>query len=312
MTNLDPPPLGGEADQNSWHFQNIDEGPLPNPVGHTFPIITHSDQGIWSLIGTGFYVSSDGLFVTARHNVEPVLRDGRQIAPLLIIHFHSPIGGLFGPSEVLFRPIMQCWLGQQADIALGVAATCTNNQTGERLTHRPWQLSWSIPAVGARVGTYAFPRHQMSPNTQSVVFQPELYRGTVLSTGDFRDRIIIPFPYVEVDCRIHGAASGGPIALNGGGVVAVNCTEMTRAADPGPGYGCRIQCLRDAFIDDAALANEDEFRRVAFDELVRSGCIDIPDYVPRDPEQPLSGSLVRLDQVPPTAPPPQIKTIFFA
>jgi hypothetical protein len=90
MTNPGPPPLGGEADQNSWHFQNINqEGPLPNPVGHTFPIVTHDDQGIWSLVGTGFYVSSDGLFVTARHNVEPVLGDGRQIAPLLIIHLHS-------------------------------------------------------------------------------------------------------------------------------------------------------------------------------------------------------------------------------
>jgi hypothetical protein len=101
-------------------------------------MLTHDDRGVWSLVGTGFYVSSDGLFVTARHNVESVLRDGRQIAPLVIVHLHSPIGGLFGPSEVLFRRITQCWLGQEADIAFGVAETCTNSETGERLTHRHW------------------------------------------------------------------------------------------------------------------------------------------------------------------------------
>ena len=178
MTNPGPPPLGGEADQNSWHFQHINqEGPLPNPVGHTFPIVTHDHLGEWSLVGTGFYISSDGLFVTGRHVVEHVLDDGRQIAPLMIIHLRSD-SGLFGPSEVHFRPIMQCWLGswlgRQADVALGVAATATNNRTGELLRHRSWPLSWSTPVVGARVGTYAFPRHQMSPNAQSVVFHPEV------------------------------------------------------------------------------------------------------------------------------------------
>ena len=48
-------------------------GPLPNPVGHTFPLLSHNDQGLWRLIGTGFYISGDGLFVTAAHVVEDVL-----------------------------------------------------------------------------------------------------------------------------------------------------------------------------------------------------------------------------------------------
>jgi hypothetical protein len=93
----------------------------------------------------------------------------------------------------------------------------------------------------------------MSPDAQSVVFQPELYSGTVKSTGEFRDRTMVSFPFIEVDCRIHGAASGGPIALQAGRVVAVNCTEMTSTDAPGPGYGAQIRCLNDAFIDDAAL-----------------------------------------------------------
>jgi len=312
MTDQNVPPLGGEVDPNSWHFQHINQqGPLPNPIGHTFPIVTHNQLGEWSLVGTGFYISGDGLFVTARHVVEHVLANGRQIAPLVIIHPHSD-NGLFGPSEILYRPIMQCWLGRQADVALGVAATATNNRTGELLRHWSWPLTWSTPVVGARVGTYAFPRHQMLPNAQSVVFHPELYGGTVLSTGEFRDQIMIPFPYIEVDCRIHGAASGGPMARNGGRVIALNCTEMTSTDAHGPGFGVQIRCLNDAFIDDAALPGEAGFRRVTFDELVRSRAVDVADYVARNPEEPLSGSVVRLDQVRPTAARPKISIVQYA
>src|SRR5438874_2075008 len=88
-----PLPLGGEVDPNHWHFRNLEEiGPLPNPVGHTFPLLTHDADGRWSLIGTGFYISSDGLFLTARHVVEAVFNDNQQISPLVILHLHSATG----------------------------------------------------------------------------------------------------------------------------------------------------------------------------------------------------------------------------
>jgi Trypsin-like peptidase domain len=300
-------PLGGEADPNSWHFQRSDqEGPLPNPIGHTFPILTHNPLGVWELVGTGFYISGDGLFVTARHVVDHVLSDGKQIAPLVIVQPHSDTG-LFGPSQVLFRPIMQCWLGDPADVALGVAATATNNQTGEILRHWSWPLSWSIPADGERVGTYAFPRHKMSLDGRSLHFHPELYRGTVLRTGKFRDRSMVPFPYLEVDCRIHGAASGGPIAQVGGRVVGVNCTELAPLDCPPAGWGAQIRCLQDAFIDDASLSGENP-RRVTFDELVHAGCINVANYVASG-RPPTSSPPVRLDQVLVTAPRPQISFV---
>ncbi len=306
--------LGGEADPTTWNFQHSDQhGPLPNPVGHTFPLLTHDDRGVWSLVGTGFYISRDGLFITARHVVDQVLHDGRQIAPLVILHPCSDTG-LFGPSDVLFRPIMQCWLGDQADVALGVAATATNNQTSEVLQHWCWPLSWLTPTVETPVATYAFPRHSMAEDGRSFLFHPELYAGVVRSTGDFRDRSMIPFPYLEVDCRIHGAASGGPIAQFGSGIVGVNCTELAKTLDhaPGPGFGAQIRCLKDAFIDDAALPGETGLRRVTFDELVRAGCIAVADYVARNLNEPLSGSLARLDQMPAKAPHPQISFVHYA
>jgi hypothetical protein len=302
------PRLGGEADPNSWHFQRIDKaGPLPNPIGHTFPLLTHDDQGIWSLVGTGFYISEDGLFVTARHVMEHVLRDGRQVAPLVILHAWSS-SGLFVTSAILFRPISQCWLSDQADLALGVAATATNNQTGEVLRHWCWPLSWSMPAVGTPIGTYAFPRHTVSGDGREFVFQPELYPGYVLHAADFRDSSMITFPYLEVDCRIHGSASGGPIVQNGGRVVGANCTEWPDNLDhpPGPGFGVQIRCLKEAYIDNAVLVGEHEPRRVTFDEIVRAGCISVENYAARNSNDPLSGTLIRFDEVPVSAAHPKI------
>jgi hypothetical protein len=310
MTNKNLPPLGGEADPSSWHFERDgEEGPLPNPVGHTFPLLTHDNSDRWRLVGTGFYVSNNGLFVTARHVISEVLRDGRQISPLVILHLRSDTG-LFGPSEVLYRPINQCWLGadDRLDIALGIAAAATNAETGKVLRHWCWPLSWTTSVLGASIATYAFPRHLMSEDGRAFHFQPELYSGAVREAGDSRDGVIMPFPYLEVDCRIHGGASGGPIIANGGSVVGINCTEFTGNKDhpPGPGFGAQIRCLRDAFIDDAILFGESIGRRVTFDELVRTGGVRVENYVANDRAQSFSGFLVRLDEVPATAPHPAI------
>jgi hypothetical protein len=146
MTASIPPPLDGAANPNTWHF-SADHGPLPNPVRHTFPLVTHNANGQWRLIGTGFYISSNGLFVTAKHVVEDVLKGDHQRSPLSIFHLRSTTG-LFGPQEYLVRSIVQCWLGDKADIALGVAAQMTNDVTGEILSHWNWPLSWATSSVG--------------------------------------------------------------------------------------------------------------------------------------------------------------------
>ena len=291
MPNPIPSPLGGEADPNSWDFA-AGHGPLPNPVGHTFPLLTHNAEGHWRLIGTGFYISCDGLFVTARHVIDEVFQRGHQISPLAIMHLRSD-SGLFGAQDYDMRPIMQCWLGDRADIALGVAAHATNKLTGETLSHWSWPLAWSIRPVGTAAATYAFPLHAIAKadDGQTISFRPELYPGRVEDVGDCRDRVMMPFPYVQVGFRIHGGASGGPIAAAGGAVIGVNCTEN---APDGPGFGAQIRCLQDAFIDDALLVGETVPRRITFAELVSAGVVTARDFVPGAIAH-QSGHVVRLD-----------------
>ena len=105
---------------------------------------------------------------------------------------------------------------------------------------------------------------------------------------------MMPFPYIEVDCRIHGAASGGPI-ICGAYVVGVNCTECSDNLDhpPGPGFGTQSIGLIDAFLDNIVLPSEEMPRRVSFDELVRAGVLNVDGYLPR-PESHAKGRLVDL------------------
>lgn len=296
--------LGGEADPSAWHFA-APHGPLPNPVGHTFPLLTHDSAGAWRLIGTGFYISRDGLFVTARHVIDDVLDSDRQLFPLVIMHLQSE-SGLFGPQEYLLRPVMQCWLGDNADVALGVAAHAVNKETGITLDHWSWSLSWVNPPVGSLAATYAFPNRSIEQTAagQLFRFRPDLYQGAILEVDDFRDRNLAPYPYMHVGFHIHEAASGGPVSSEGE-VVGVNCRFM----EPnGPGVVAQIRCLQDSFIDNAVLLGESVERRVTFAELVAAGAVAVEGYIQNSvPRQ--TGRLVRLDIVPITAAGPMLEVI---
>jgi len=268
--------------------------------------MTHDPEGRWRLIGTGFYVNDHGLFATARHVIEEVLQDGRQVLPLGILHLRSETG-LFGPTEALMRPVRQCWLSEVADVALGVAASVTDKQTGESLTNWTWALSWRVPAVGSPAATFAFPNHAVSDDGHRIRFAPDVYAGFVQGSGKFRDRVMLTFPYLQADFRIHGGASGGPI-LSGRHVVGINCTESPVNLDhpPGPAFGAQCRCLADAFLDDVLLPTEGTPLRVTFDELVCAGSIAVPDYKPQGNAADRGGALVRFDQ-PPTASLPAIE-----
>jgi hypothetical protein len=78
--DLPPFRLGGETDPNAWHFSRLgDVGPLPNPVGHTFPLLTHDPEGRWRLVGSGFYVNDSRFFVTACHVIEELSKKANRL-----------------------------------------------------------------------------------------------------------------------------------------------------------------------------------------------------------------------------------------
>jgi hypothetical protein len=273
------PPKEGAADPSNWNFtRHPSDGPLPNPVGHSFPLMTHDEQGVWRLIGTGFYVSSDGLFVTAAHNVQEILDDsGAQVSPLVIVQLDSE-SGLFGVQRFLMIPVERCWISKTADIAFGTRSVATINETGRALSHWCWLLSFKSPEVGDDVGTYAFPRHHLTTEApQTLKLEPELYPGHVTDKGDWRDGVLVPYPYLEISCRIHGAASGGPVVGPERTVVGVNARYME---PDGPGTAVQMIALKDAYLDDELIDGDGAPRRVTFAEYVERGILKVDGELP--------------------------------
>lgn len=308
MTNFIPP-LDGAAGTNGARFEAA-HGPLPNPVGHTFPVVSHDIEGNWRLIGTGFYISKDGLFVTARHVMEDVLLDGQQVQPLAIFHLMSS-SGCFGPQEFLVRPVTQCWIGERADIALGVAGTMISKQTGETLLNPwHWPLLWTPPPIGSEVGTYAFPNYAIDrvAGHQRIKWRPDFYLGNIQQAGDYRDSVMVPYPYFYADYRIHGGSSGGPVFLKSSSVFGVNCTYFE---PDGPGVGAQVRCLQDAFIERNLASNDKaEPRQVTFAELVSAGEVTVTDFTPSSIE-PQIGKVVRFDKILPMARGPEMEFVVY-
>jgi hypothetical protein len=164
------------------------------------------------------------------------------------------VGGMHRPKSDLRSTILFAQT-QYIDLALGVAGEMQHNTSGQRLINSSIALYCEPPPVGSVAATYAFPNHAISgeAGSQCFSFRPDLYRGRIINIAERRDRTI-PHPHYEVDFRIHGAASGGPVFGPSGHAIGVNIREMVGIGS-GPAYVTSISLLEGAFIENASLTN---------------------------------------------------------
>ena len=114
-----------------WRFVT-DAGEVLARSDAVFPIVRHEEDAI-SIIGTGFYISNNGVFVSAKHCFE----DCGVIAsqnPFSIIHFRED-------NQYLMRPILRSWHSSRADVFVGVAAPMRETATGDQLVNRLMTLA---------------------------------------------------------------------------------------------------------------------------------------------------------------------------
>jgi hypothetical protein len=163
-------------------------------------------------------------------------------------------------------------------------------------------LSWRMPRVGEYATTYAFPNHAITntADRQQLLFRPDLYSGRIEAVADFRDRVMVPYPYLQVGFRIHGGASGGPVVGAHGAVIGVNCTENIPT---GPAFAAQMRCLAGAFLEEPPCEDEAASPRISFQELVSSGALNVSGYSDTASNQ--MGHTVKLD-LPVTALEPEI------
>jgi len=215
---MKPKNLKGAAPKDTYGA--IDgNGNTVDPSHTIFPIIKHNNEGLIRLIGTGFFIAENGIFVTAKHVLLDVLDEkGIQTDAISLVQL---LGGSY-----LIRPILRCTSHEIADISVGIAAPTTNDKTGEPLKNKLLKLTPKLGELGARVCTYAYPKSVIKhEEKQELHFYPEYYEGnTETYYPDGRDKVLLPGPCLQTSMHIHGGASGGPVFTEAGIVCGVNST----------------------------------------------------------------------------------------
>jgi len=189
------------------------------------PILLALGPGLFRVVGTGFYITRYGLFVTAKHVVDDLANEGRtrlqpsytmQFTPGNTFHLRRILSASFHPGAPVERPdIAVC----QADN--GLATEPAGAEINERIG-----LTLVVPEPGLPVGTYAYPDNReldMRPPNEKVVIKADFFEGSFIGRRDATSHPYIRYPHFETTVELRGKASGGPVFGEAGHAFAVNC-----------------------------------------------------------------------------------------
>lgn len=199
-----------------------------NPMEAIIPIFKQLNGHELKLIGTGFFISVNGLIVSAKHVFRDVIddKDQKQTAPIGIIQF-------LPGSSWEFRPLLRCTTHDTADIGVAVAAPMAHNVTKKALMNKILTLSDKEFSIGDTVHTYAYPATRIVQSEKQIVHvQADYFAGMITDVfPNGRDRVLLPGPCYQTSMTIHGGASGGPVFNSRGKVCGINSTGVDGCPD---------------------------------------------------------------------------------
>lgn len=204
----------------------------------------HADKTTVELVGTGFFVAPNGIFVTARHVLQTAFEDDpRGPFGLGIIQF-TPDAGF------VERPVRKVIFSNHADIGIGVSAEMTSPTRG-KLDNRVLCLSTRDPEVGEPIFTHAYP-DTVAVHRDTLTelhFNPHFYEGQIEAHfPERRDASVLTWPCFQTSMHLHGGSSGGPVFDSTGAVFGINTMSMEPYTDVS--YVTKVRDVLDLVIDE--------------------------------------------------------------
>jgi hypothetical protein len=204
------------SDRGTPYTVRTRDGRLFFDASAIFPIFIEGEPGTLELVGTGFYITRFGHFLTACHVLLDI--DEREKTGFM---FHM----LDDEKGALIRNITMFSYHPTADVALGA------------LEHPPGYIFNSVPILTTECPRIGEPIVSVAYDKGTRQSAGELFIDPKYMSGNFeeahpdgRDSVVLPFPCYRSSITIPGGASGGPVFDNHGRVFGINCTHYEGTA----------------------------------------------------------------------------------
>ena len=195
------------------------DGVEVEPQTVIFPILKEIGNNQHQMIGTGFFVTKIGHFVTAKHVIEDVydIKSKIQHNPIHAVHF---VEG----SKVLVRHITAISSHNSSDIVVGKMDYHVVDATEEPLFNKTPVFSLTPPPINSAVVTFAYPKtDKVLTKGNAGKISAGYYHGKMLEHSEsMRDSVMVSWPHYITSIDLNGGASGGPVFDCYGRVIAIN------------------------------------------------------------------------------------------
>jgi hypothetical protein len=182
-------------------------------------LLKELEPGKLAVVGTGFYITRYGLFLTAGHVLSDLADlDTQTFGTAYVFH-------LAGEDAVHIRRIRRVSFFHGADLAIGQADNFLERFSGRPLVNLRAGLSVETPTPGAPLTTYAYPENKILDFTRDDAdrtITADFFDGSFLRCVGPTENPFLPYPHLETTIEIRSGASGGPV-FERGRVVGVNC-----------------------------------------------------------------------------------------
>ncbi len=219
-------------------FMNDEGNPIPI-ISCIFPIFKVYEMNQINFIGTGFFISPCGIFVTAAHVLKDLLEEDGTIQARLVASYLE-----HHKNNFTFREIDRVFIHKIADIGIGFMKKTEID--GKNLiinSYLPISLYWprhneiieciSFPeshvfsSITDTPHPYFKPKSISTTNLDSTVILPNLFKSLGHITRlhkNGRDKVLLPGPCYEAHLQVYGGSSGGPIFDGNGLIIGVVST----------------------------------------------------------------------------------------
>ena len=204
------------------HKASLGDGREISATMGVVPILRELEVGKLQVIGTGFYITRYGLFLTARHVFDHIIKAADPSSHSLRI-LHDTGEGLH------IRHVTKFSFAHHADIAMGQADNFMAKFPDNPLINLRAKLTLEIPKPATKLVTFAYPRNRLldfTDNNKPVKMFADRFEGEFVCVEEPSKYDEHKIESYQTTVPIEGGASGGPIFDEAGRVIALARSSM--------------------------------------------------------------------------------------